>query len=314
MEILMICPAGVATGGTESIHKFASELNKKENASVRLLYVGNGLSNPQPEAYKHYGCKYITEFPENYSGAVIIPEIWANDILASKYKNCVRAINWAGVDAYEWTLSNKQQFGAFLKDKKIIHLVQSRYAEEFLLGLGVDIDFILPLSDVLNDEFFKPYKERERSNTVLYNPAKMTAFQDQLMKYAAKSGIGFKPLEKLTIQQMAQTMREHKLYIDFGIFPGRERIPREAAMCGCCVLTSNVGAAQYFKDVRVLSKYKFFPEPKNNLKITETMIDILKHYDARKSDWDGYRKGLIEEDRDSISGQCDKILNAFYSV
>lgn len=33
---------------------------------------------------------------------------------------------------------------------------------------------------------------------------------------------------------MILTMRKAKVYIDFGFHPGKDRIPREAVMCGAC--------------------------------------------------------------------------------
>ena len=35
------------------------------------------------------------------------------------------------------------------------------------------------------------------------------------------------------------------------------RIPREAAMCGCCVITNRNGSAANNVDVQIADKYKF---------------------------------------------------------
>jgi len=34
-----------------------------------------------------------------------------------------------------------------------------------------------------------------------------------------------------------------KLYVDFGKHPGKDRMPREAAVHGCCIITGRRGAA-----------------------------------------------------------------------
>ena len=39
--------------------------------------------------------------------------------------------------------------------------------------------------------------------------------------------------------------------------PGKDRMPREAALLGCCILTSTLGSADFFDDVPIMSEYKF---------------------------------------------------------
>jgi hypothetical protein len=46
------------------------------------------------------------------------------------------------------------------------------------------------------------------------------------------------------------------MYVDFGHHPGMDRIPREAAACGCLVLVGERGSASYFKDVPLTAEYK----------------------------------------------------------
>lgn len=299
----MLCPANIATGGTESIHKFANELNK--SMPVRILYVGNNLSNPQPEEYHMYNCKYITEFPADYHDVVIFPEIWGNQVLEEKYRNCIKVINWAGVDVYYWH-NRGANTGLFLQDKSVLHLAQSVYAENHLEKLGIHADRILKLSDVLNDAFFENYEEQERNDVVLYNPAKITDFERKVIYEASKQDIQFKEIKNLSRENLIKLLRTTKLYIDFGVFSGRERIPREAAMCGCCVLTSNLGAAGYYDDVVIADKYKFAMVSYTIPSIIEMMKSILQNYDAYKNDFNAYRESLIH-DRDSLKQQCEII-------
>lgn len=51
-------------------------------------------------------------------------------------------------------------------------------------------------------------------------------------------------------------LRQCKVYIDFGQHPGMDRIPREAAACGCLVLVGERGSASYFNDVPLPAEYK----------------------------------------------------------
>ena len=228
MDILVMCPANVATGGPETLHRLVSDLNRFTDIDAKILYRGMGSGNPQPEPYKIYNAPYITEFPMGYRGAVIVPEIWAHDLLDQKYTFCTKAIFWLSVDNYRNRLRNKTEEGLFLKDPNILHIAQSFYTEEYLGGLGVK--HIIPLQEPVNDIFFEDYEEDAREDTILYNPAKMTHFEEELIDYAEiRYKLQFEPLSGCTVRQMADKLKHHKLYIDFGPFPGRERIPREAA-------------------------------------------------------------------------------------
>jgi hypothetical protein len=46
------------------------------------------------------------------------------------------------------------------------------------------------------------------------------------------------------------------VYIDFGHHPGRDRIPRESAILGNCVITNWGGAAGFFNDIPVSNQFK----------------------------------------------------------
>ena len=46
-------------------------------------------------------------------------------------------------------------------------------------------------------------------------------------------------------------------YIDFGPHPGMDRLPREAALAGCVVITNCEGAANFQEDLPLPSEFKF---------------------------------------------------------
>ena len=52
-------------------------------------------------------------------------------------------------------------------------------------------------------------------------------------------------------------LKRSKVYIDFGPHPGMDRLPREAALAGCVVLTNREGAANFEEDVPLPSEFKF---------------------------------------------------------
>jgi len=59
------------------------------------------------------------------------------------------------------------------------------------------------------------------------------------------------------------------MYIDFGTHPGKDRIPREAALRNCIVLTNRNGAADNNVDVPIPNEYKIHSVLSNLGKIRE---------------------------------------------
>lgn len=282
IEVLALCPGNLVTGGTEGIHHLVQELNKHPRIDAKIWYV-NGIA---PEAFSEYECEFVTELPNEYKGVLIFPEVWADKVI--EYSDNTVVINWQGVDVYEWNTSENERY-KFLQRKDAIHVVGSEYAKDFLSKFHIHP---LKICDCINAEFFTlSDAEVKRSDVVLYNPVpmKLTKFQRAVMaRCTTELGIKFHPLEGYTRQELIEIFQHSKLYIDFGVFSGRERLPREAVMCGCCILTSKLGTAGYFKDNAIPDEYKI-----DTIDRAIQMIDhILRHYNLYKADFDFYRQCL----------------------
>lgn len=300
MNVLAVCPSKIATGGTESIHKFVNELNKQDGIEAAILYI-NADSDSQPAEYKCYGCEYVTRLPDGYKGVIIFPEIYGDAVVSPQHKDCIKVINWAGWDVYQWNVPKNRRW-MFLKDESVIHLAQSEYAMAQLQNIGLEP---MKLSDVLHDDFFEPYTEEERNDVILYNPAKMTDFYRKVVK---ASPFDCRPIMGLSRAGVIDLMRHAKLYIDFGAFSGRERLPREAAMCGCCVLTSRAGAAAYFRDVAIHEEYKFDDTQLED--VIDAMKDIIEDYHLHRPFFNVYRS-FIKQDRESFKSEVREIAKVF---
>lgn len=299
-----MCPANIATGGTDSIHRLVSELCKC-GADAKILYVGCTSDNPQPKEYEHYQCRYITELPKDYNEVLIFPEIWANRVVETAYKDCKVVVNWQGVDVYSWNTPRDKQ-GLFLQRKDCMHITNLEYGMSYLRSLNLKP---IKISDCLNDIFFETFsQEQNRKDIVLYNPVrvKMTNFQETVMsKCTTELGIRFQMLEGYTQSELIDVFRHSKLYIDFGVFSGRERLPREALMCGCCILTSKLGASAYHEDNTIPDKYKV-----DSIGVAIQSIKyILHNYELCKLDFDESRE-LLRQDRQNYASE----VKNFYEI
>ena len=167
--------------------------------------------------------------------------------------------------------------------------MQSEYAKQFVTERISPNVF--ELSDYINDAFFVPYDEMERFNHVLVNPAKGMKFTQKIMY--AMPDVTFIPLQGLSRTRLINLMRQSKLYIDFGDHPGKDRMPREAAMCGCCVITSRNGSAAYSEDVGLPDYYKIERGEANISKIADRIREVLRLYPV--DDFAEYREQIKGE-------------------
>lgn len=292
MDVLLLCPSGLATGGTEGIHNLTCHLNKV-GANAKILYIGRNRSNPQPKEYSKYGCEYLTEFPQGFKGVVVFPEVWGNQVIESKYKDCTVVINWQGVDVYDWNVPERER-GLYMGRPDTVHIANSDYAMETLKKRGLNP---IKIADCLNDEFYTvSIDNTDRKDVVLYNPLKlkMTHFQETVMaRCNTELGIKFRMLTDYSRRELIDIFRHSKLYIDFGQFSGRERLPREAVMCGCCILTSNNGTAGYFNDNSIMEQYK----PGTVIEAMWMVRQVLRNYTQCRQHFDLYRD-LLKRDKE----------------
>jgi len=106
-----------------------------------------------------------------------------------------------------------------------------------------------------------------------------------------------------------ELLKRAKIYIDFGPHPGMDRLPREAALAGCLVVTNQEGAAQYKEDVPLPARYKvqtFDPDA-----IHKLLKDLLENFDERTKDLDEYRdwiRGQHESMKKCVKGLVDELV------
>ena len=97
------------------------------------------------------------------------------------------------------------------------------------------------------------------------------------------------------------------MYIDFGNHPGKDRFPREAAMCGCCVITGKRGSARYFEDVPVADEFKFDENNKSLEKIISKIRCCLDDYENQVIKFEKYRD-MIKGEYDVFQKDVKKIF------
>ena len=111
------------------------------------------------------------------------------------------------------------------------------------------------------------------------------------------TGVQWIPLINLTLEEIIVRMQLAKVYVDFGEHPGKDRIPREAAVNGCCIITNRKGSAAFFEDVPIMEQYKF-KEPLEKVEEIEALInDICENYAVHMKNFEEYRCWIKDEKR-----------------
>ena len=312
-KIYVVCPPYKRTGGLELLHQLVYYLNKN-GLNAFITYTNVVEDFPTNEAYKGYveTFRRFEEIEDNKNNLVIISEHQLE--LMDMIENAKVAIWWLSVDNYlkvydlvmafkllgikgiAWYLKNRRWRYRVSKINTRIdyNLAQSHYAINYLQKNNFkNIEF---LSDYINTDYLSvKISNKIRKNVVLYNPKKGNKFSKYLMKLDKE--IEWIPLINLTNYQVRDLLMTSKVYVDFGNHPGKDRFPREAAICGCCVITGKRGSAKFEMDVMIDEKYKFIDSKENGKTIIECIKKCFNNFENSQADFDRYREMITKEQK-----------------
>ncbi len=350
MAVYVLCPYKATTGGPELLHQLVYELNKLGLKTFITYYSNKEIieGNAIPSAYAKYvkEFKTIDDISDTSENCVIFPETYSYGLL--KFRNVHKFLWWLSVDFYFLGLNLRYEIkkddiwgvffwlkniiGNFIKrephylpvrklPQNIIHLVQSEYAASFLKQNG--IQNFLYLSDYINDEFFDDHDLSNKKDIVLYNPKKGIFFTKKILKSFSRFShtlpmpsnrkMSFVPLKNMNRLEMIRIMESAKVYIDFGFHPGKDRIPREAAILDCCIITGTKGAAANDIDVSIPQKYKFNQSFNAVKSIRESIQYCIGEYPIAIKDFEDY-KSKISNEKNVFKCQVRELANLIATI
>ena len=330
--VYVLCPANYVTGGPDALHQMVFYLNKI-GVDAKIVYVTESASKAisVPEPYAIYIDSFLIEkdivdSPEN---SIVIPEVLVNKI--NSFKNAKLFLWWLSINnnlryglgrkvfyfttlplrivknwqyyknntlkAIKNTLEHRRySFQNELPD--ISHLCASYYAFDYVSRRSKNqvIKCIEPISKLFLNIYLheeKSISKENRRDVILYNPArKYNHIMDKISCIAPE--LKFEPLRGLTQVQLIEKYKTSKLYIDFGAFPGAERIPKEAVLFGCAIITGKRGASGFYGDVPIPEEYKFRNPRKQIKEIVKRIRYVLNNFDMAYPDFDEYRKTVLD--------------------
>lgn len=293
----IVASANAKSGGPELLHQLTFELNRLGHEAY-IAYVNCGQQKADeciPMEYIQYvGDRVIKieDLPDDETSIIIFPEIYCD--LLGDFKKSFIYLWWLSVDFMFWNIA-PESIG-YIYSQVDMHLYQSYYAKEFLDELEIPSTRMLSLSDYINDLYIQQDDTRfasEKKDIVAYNPAKGRLFTQKIIRKMPETK--FVAIQNMTNTEVFELLKKSKVYIDFGNHPGKDRIPREAAMLGCCIITGRRGAAGNDIDVCIPDKYKFDESKCDIADICEQIKECMDNYEDNISDFEEYRKKIRAE-------------------
>ncbi len=304
-KLQVVSPAGAQSGGPESLHNLAS-LAKRLGFDVEMVYFPYGKGHEVPDRYVQYQVP-VSTLKDDVGVVVVFPEIYCMQAL--KLKNAKPLIWWLSVDFFQrikyysfrdklryflMALRGERPFSGVKALKGLTNITKAAYDRAFLEKNGISG---LQLAGPISGFYLQPSQPElmgKKRNVILYSPRRDSKVAPALM--ARFPEFNFVPLSGLNEVQLRELYQSSKLYIDFGNHPGKERMPREAAACGCCVVTGLRGSAANDEDVPIPKRFKFdVADPQFFDKFKAVVSEVFDHFEITSQEFEAYRQEIYDD-------------------
>lgn len=305
-EIFVLAPSQSVSGGPEALHQLVDALRRRGHRAY-ISYVPKA-SSPTPDAFVSYDV--VAKTPRDRRGnLIVVPEIWTGRVRSIRAAEV--AVWWLSVDNFFGDRpDDDRQFAAMIRAheasvsggiatkaatwqelRRVRNLHQSCYAARFLETRGIVSE---KFGDYINEEFNEADRNGPRQDAVAYNPAKgLPRIQSLMGMFPQWKWV---PIRGLPRREVGRLLADVKVYVDFGSHPGRDRLPREAALAGTCVITGLRGSAGVREDVPIPDIYRIDENaPDYHERFGEIVSAIFASFDVHATQFDTYREEIRGE-------------------
>lgn len=318
-QVFVLYPRGLQTGGPEALHQLVHQL-RSDGQSAFLVPIEGTADRPRAEQFRKYDAPEapLLDRPGN---AVVAPETALTSLRG--IRNAQPVCWWLSVDnSMPFIIEQERRDREFanlqnirhkrwapsmriLLERRVVarynyarlfsrafHIAQSVYARAFLqthLGICAAIvsDYIPRVDSDLQDDETGSFG---RSHSIAYNPAKAPWIPSLLRPHMPD--VTWSPLAGLDRSGVVRLLRESGAYFDPGFHPGRDRMPREAAMLHTPVVVARRGAAAYWDDVPVGAEFKVSAGREFVSDASSRLLSILNDPDGAAERQAGYRQWI----------------------
>lgn len=327
MKIYVLIPYGLVTGGPDALHQLVYYLNKLK-FSACAVYLGASKNEEIPKQYDTYIKEYLLfdEVIDDKDNILVIPEFIS--YLKKDFRKS-RVFIWRlSVDynlnktslfykmfflltiplrlvknrrkSYRRIVSNfknalqKEKYSFKNEPSNVTHLCASYYAYDYVSRRSKNRFYLCiePISKFFLEMSRDGISYSNREDIVLYNPAKCGEFVKKIIEKAPN--IKFVALKGMSQSQLIEYYKKAKVYIDFGPFPGAERMPKEAVLFGCSILTGKNGASAYYGDVPISNNYKVESKIENITLIISKIEYMMENYESIIFDFEDYKNTVLK--------------------
>lgn len=318
MSIQVLYPRGIRSGGPQALHQLVHTARGLGYEATLVATPASRTLERVPE-FGHYDAPESSEIVDDPSNVVVSYE--TNFRPLHRLRRSTRVVWWLSVDnspAYSaatmWNRRNMLARDAArsarlwwrdLPDRRIyrrlitqsdpptLHAAQSAYARTVISRVLGKTPFMLT-------DYTEPLGRQpsvtEKRGVIAYYPARCGR-EIAAIKHARPDYL-FTPIENLSPTQVQETLSRAQVYLDLGHHPGKDRLPREAALAGAVVITSRSGSAAFQEDVPIPEAHKIdlkghwgdFVEP-----TTRVLDQVLAHPSDAVAEQDFYRKQIRGE-------------------
>jgi hypothetical protein len=313
-RVVIICPSHLLSGGPENLCQMYATL-KKLGYEVYFLWV-NPIDIPGSKIIKqyengiwylcktdgsllnkvyeqNYGVNYLDrDIPLDQATLVIFPEVWCDFIYF--FEDAKKAIAWLSISYLH--VNHSSDICRPLIDQKTlnyldcVHLSQAPWIQKVLKSWGAD-SFLL--GDYIAKAYWGIANIDKAEKLITFFPRKGG---DLAVKFMNKyPDLDYLRLENFTQNEMIFMLDMAKIYIDFGNFPGKDRIPREALLRNCVIFIHNQGCATDFESFPIDDYFRFSEKDVLDGTLYKKVQEVLVDYENMKNRQSYMRNQILEE-------------------
>lgn len=304
-KIQIVSPAGAQSGGPESLHNLVSLANKI-GFDAEIVYYPYAKGHAVPSRYRKYKVP-VGVLKDEPNVIIIFPEIYSMEAL--NITNAKAVIWWLSVDFFQrikyhnfrdkvryvlMALRRKRPFKGVQSLRHLMHFTKAAYDRMYLEQRGVQG---FRLAGPISEFYLKPCSPQDiqlKKNTILFSPRRDKKVVPALISRFPQ--LKFIPIAGLDEQGLRDAYLSSKLYVDFGNHPGKERMPREAAASGCCVITGLLGSAANNEDIPIPSRFKFDTNEEFFFeKFESAVLEVFEKFSDVYNEFSSYREIIYNE-------------------
>ena len=319
MEVNVLYGRGVRSGGPEAVHQLVHELRALDVPAF-VVPDRRTLDNDRVHDYAAYDAPERAQVPDQTDQVVVAPEVYLPELMA--LRRARRVCWWLSIDnspvfraeryvadvaagladrprlrearAFVW-LAHRELAGWRSGLKGIEHLAQSSYAARYLdRRLGVSAPLLSDYIPGAATTHVPPEPNRERPPAIAFNPAKGVRLLGRVQRLMT-ADVRWLPIRGLSPMQVRDRLGEATIYLDLGPHPGKDRMPREAALAGAVSVVARRGSGDDDQDVAVPEHHKVSLGAHLAERAVAVVSAVLEDPVTAYAEQRGYRAGIQGE-------------------